>query len=122
MSWILLGLGGAVGTLLRHGLAVLGKRLFGDAWFPVGTFAANAIGSFALVLVWVALEDKQVFGVDARLVFGTGVMGGFTTYSTFNLELVQLFQAGDTGRGVLYLLATVCVCLGAGLLGFAVAR
>lgn len=122
MSWVLLMLGGALGTAARHGLALAGKHWFGSAWFPVGTFAANALGSFALAIVWVTLEGKTVFGADARLVFGTGAMGGFTTYSTFNLEVLRLMTEGHAGRALAYVITTVLVCLLAGWLGFAVAR
>ncbi len=118
----LIGLGGAVGTLLRYGLGEAAKARFSDAWFPLGTFGANALGSLALGFVFVFLEGREVFGVDARLVFGTGMMGGFTTYSTFNLETLKLIESGAVARAVIYLVATVATCLIFGAVGLALGR
>ncbi|MEM9070680.1 MAG: CrcB family protein [Myxococcota bacterium] len=121
MTWLLVALGGAIGTSMRFGLALLGRRVAGESWFPVGTFAANVLGSLLLGVVFVLLEDKTIAGVDARLVVGTGVMGGFTTYSTFNLELLELLSE-EPVRGGLYLVATLATCLGAAALGLALGR
>ena len=121
MAWILVPFGGAAGTALRYGLALLGQRLWGDAWFPGGTFAANVLGSFLLGVVFVWGEGRTIAAVDARLVLGTGVMGGFTTYSSFNLELIKLLGESPL-RASAYLLGTVATCLAAGLAGVALAR
>jgi len=122
VSWVLVSVGGAVGTLFRYGLARLGAHWFGGQWFPFGTFAANALGSMLLGLVYVLGEDHEIFGVDARLVLGTGMMGGFTTYSTFNLETIRLAADGAVGRAALYVALTLLVCLGAGAAGLALGR
>lgn len=122
LSGALIGLGGAAGTLLRYGIGEAAKSRFPDAWFPLGTFAANALGSLALGFVFVFLSGREVFGVDARLVFGTGMMGGFTTYSTFNLETLKLIEGGATGRAAMYVLATVVTCLVFGAGGLALGR
>ena len=122
MSWVLLGAGGALGTLMRYGLARLGVLWFGQAWFPAGTFAANALGSLLLGLVYVLGEDQEIFGADMRLVLGTGVMGGFTTYSSFNLEALRLAGEGPLWRAALYVAITLVVCLGAGAAGLAMGR
>ena len=121
MAWLLVPLGGAIGTAMRYALALLGQRLWGDAWFPGGTFAANVLGSFLLGVVFVWGEGRTLAQVDARLVLGTGVMGGFTTYSSFNLELVKLLGEAPLRAGA-YLVATVGACLLAGLAGVALAR
>jgi len=90
--------------------------------FPWGTFAANALGSLGLGLVFVLAEDRSWFGADLRLVLGTGVMGGFTTYSAFNLESIGLMQNEAWGRAALYMGGTVVVCLAAGALGLIIGR
>ncbi len=90
--------------------------------FPWATFTANALGSLGLGLVFVLAEDRSWFGTDLRLLLGTGVMGGFTTYSTFNLESIGLMQSGAWGRAALYMGGTVLVCLAAGALGVMIGR
>jgi len=90
--------------------------------FPWATFAANVIGSLGLGLIFVLAEDRSWFGADLRLLLGTGVMGGFTTYSAFNLESIGLMQNEAWGRAALYMGGTVVVCLVAGALGLIVGR
>jgi CrcB protein len=90
--------------------------------FPWATFTANALGSLGLGLVFVLAEDRSLFGADLRLLLGTGVMGGFTTYSAFNLETIGLMQSGGWGRAALYMGGTVVVCLIAGALGLIIGR
>ncbi len=122
MSWFLVALGGAVGTAGRYGIALLGQRWAGEAWFPWGTFSANVLGSFLLGLVFVTAEGRTFASVDARLVLGTGVMGGFTTYSAFNLEALKLFSDTSAAKGAAYITATVLLCLAAGAAGLALGR
>lgn len=88
----------------------------------MGTFSANVLGSFGLGMVFVLGEEATWLGTDARLFLGTGVMGGFTTYSAFNLESLGLVEAGAVGRAVLYMTATVIVCLLAGVAGLWLGR
>ncbi len=90
--------------------------------FPWATFTANALGSLGLGLVFVLAEDRSWFGADLRLLLGTGVMGGFTTYSAFNLETIGLMQDDAWGRAALYMGGTVVVCLFAGALGVIIGR
>jgi fluoride exporter len=121
MSWLAVALGGALGSMLRYGLS-LGAAATGGPDWPFGTFAANVLGSFGLGVLFVAGEGHTVLGVDSRLLLGTGAMGGFTTYSTFNLELIRYAQEGMVVRAVAYGAATVVVCLGAALAGIALGR
>jgi len=118
---LLIALGGAVGTSLRYGIGVGMTRWLGSS-FPFGTLAANIAGSFLLGVVMETVGDRQVVGVPWRLVLGTGVMGGFTTYSSFNLETLRLAEQGAWGRAGLYLGLTVLACLLAGLGGIFLAR
>ena len=106
-----------MGCVFRYLLASsLGER-FG---VPYGTLAVNLLGSFALALLMSLpgrFEDPQL-----RLLLGTGFMGGFTTYSTFNLETLRLLEAGDWRRASLYLTLTLGGCMAGALLGLAVGR
>ncbi|HJL16670.1 MAG TPA: fluoride efflux transporter CrcB [Sandaracinaceae bacterium LLY-WYZ-13_1] len=118
---VLIALGGAVGTSFRYGVG-LGMTHWLGRSFPFGTLAANVLGSFLLGVVMEAAGDREIAGVQAKLVLGTGVMGGFTTYSSFNLETIRLAEQGAWGRAGLYLGATVVVCVLAGVGGVALAR
>jgi CrcB protein len=100
---------------------ILGPFTVGQG-FPWGTFTANALGSLGLGLVFVLAEDRSWFGADLRLLLGTGVMGGFTTYSAFNLESIGLMQSEAWGRAALYMGGMVVVCLAAGALGLILGR
>jgi fluoride exporter len=117
--WICLG--GAVGSGARYlvALAVLGR--LGPA-FPWGTLAVNAVGSFLLgALMHVGLTTEW-FSPTLRLALTTGVLGGFTTYSTFNYETLEYLREGAAGLALLNVAATLVLCLVAGWLGFALGR
>jgi len=117
--WICMG--GAIGTGARYLLSGWLLRIAGPG-FPYGTLAVNALGSFFLgVIMQVALSTES-FPPTLRLVLTTGVMGGFTTYSTFNYETLQLFQEGSWLLGSANLAITVAVCLAAGVLGLVIGR
>lgn len=121
MSALLIALGGAVGTLLRHGVNVWVAAAFGGG-IGTATLVANLAGSFALGLVAETLGDRSLAGTDLRLIVGTGMLGGFTTYSTFNLVTLRLLQQGELARAAGYTGLTVLVCLVAGGLGLVAAR
>lgn len=121
MGWLAVAVGGAAGSMLRYALGLLAATVGGPD-FPFGTFAANVLGSFGLGLVFVVGEGHTWLGVDARIALGTGAMGGFTTYSTFNLEMIRYAQEGMVGRALAYGALTLVVCLLAGLAGIAAGR
>jgi CrcB protein len=121
MSLLLIALAGGLGSLLRYGLAVGLAETFGTA-LPYGTLMANVLGSFALGVVAETFAGGTIAGTDARLVLGVGLLGGFTTYSSFNLEVIRLFEQAAFLRGFGYLCGTVLGCLAAGVLGLAVGR
>ena len=118
-----MALAGAAGTLMRFALSKQAAQMAGaGAFFPYGTYSANLLGSFLLGVVFIWGEGRTVLGVDLRLVVGTGMMGGFTTYSTFNLEALRLFSAGHGGRALLYMALTLLTCLAGGAAGIALGR
>jgi CrcB protein len=121
MRFLLVCLGGAAGTGARYLFGGWAQRTLGVG-FPYGTLIINAVGSFLLVIIMHLSLETGAISPDARLILGTGVMGGFTTYSTFNYETFRLIQQGSFGLGALYLSATVVGCLGAGMLGLVLAR
>lgn len=118
---VLIGVGGGLGTALRYAIAVGAARWLGLG-FPWGTLAVNVIGSFLLGVVMEVAGTREIAGVQAKLVLGAGVLGGFTTYSSFNLETIRLAEQGAYGRAGAYVLATLLGCLLAGVAGVVLAR
>jgi fluoride exporter len=117
--WICLG--GAVGTGARHLMSGGVLRLLGSS-FPYGTLAVNVLGSFLLgALMQVGLASDAL-SPTARLALGTGVLGGFITYSTFSYETMRLLQEGAWLPALLNVAITVTLCLAACFFGFASGR
>lgn len=114
-------LGGALGTGARYLVATGMARAFGPD-FPRGTIVINAVGSFLIALVIQISTSTSVISPGARVFLATGVLGGFTTYSSFNYETLAFFDQGAWVLGLLNLGITVFGCLVAGTLGFWVAR
>ena len=97
---LLVGLGGALGAALRYGV---GEALEGvDTPFSAATLAVNALGTFALGLLTVAGA-----GDDVVLLLGTGSCGAFTTFSSFSVETVRAWEAGDRAVAVGYAVGTL---------------
>lgn len=121
IRFLLICLGGAAGTGARY-LTVLGATaLFGTS-FPFGTLIVNVLGSFLLGFLMHIGMSTEMLSPNARLALTTGVLGGFTTYSTFNYETTSLFRGGAWLYGSLNVIATLLACLAAGLLGLGLAR
>ena len=117
----LVALGGAIGSVARYGVGALAASLFGPA-FPFGTLLVNLSGSFLIALVMhIALTGTAV-SLEFRIFLTTGIMGGFTTYSSFNYETLALLNQRAYGLAGLNLFATVVGCMVAGILGLAAGR
>jgi CrcB protein len=112
--WICLG--GAAGTGARYLLSGWLLRTLGPG-FPWGTLAVNVIGSFLLGLLMQIAIATSLLSPTLRLTLTTGVMGGFTTYSTFNYETLQYLQQNDWPAAGTNVAVTLVVCLAAGALG-----
>ncbi len=98
---VLIVIGGGIGSAFRYGLFVVVHGLTGLN-FPVGTLSANLTGSFLIGLFWGLFENSPL-SPEMRLFLFTGVLGGFTTFSTFMRETTQLFKIGQWKEAVLYL-------------------
>lgn len=118
---LLISLGGAVGSAARYFTSVYAANAFGTT-FAYGTLIVNVVGSFLIAFVMHAASSADIISPDVRLMLTTGVLGGFTTYSSFNYETTQYFRAGTWGLGALNLGVTVIGCLLAGLAGLLLAR
>ena len=109
--------GGAVGSGARWLVAVAAERLVGTAQW--GTLLVNLLGS---ALLGAILASDPRLSAEARLLLGTGVMGGFTTYSTFNAEVLKALQDGALAKAALYFAATAGLCLAGAALGWSLTR
>ncbi len=106
--------GGAVGATCRYilglGVARIGQSMSFWGSFPLSTFLANLIGCFAIGVLSVAFDGPYAGKDQARLFAITGVLGGFTTFSTFSLETVTLFQDGAWGLAALNVALSLTAC------------
>jgi CrcB protein len=117
--WICLG--GAAGTGARYLLSGWLLRTLGPG-FPWGTLAVNVIGSFLLGLLMHIALATALLSPTLRLTLTTGVMGGFTTYSTFNYETLQYLQRNEWLAAGTNVATTLLVCLAVGALGVLTGR
>jgi CrcB protein len=121
-GFLAVALGGALGASLRHGVGLLSVRHLSQGW-PWGTFAVNILGGFAMGLLagWLAHRTDGT-GQDVRLFLATGVLGGFTTFSAFSLEVMNFLRAGETGKAAAYAGLSVVLACAALALGLVLAR
>jgi CrcB protein len=111
---LLLALGGATGTIARYGAAVLMTRLFPA--FPGGTLLVNLFGSLTIGLLW-GLIGSQV-SENTRLFLFVGLLGGFTTFSAFSIDSVNLFQDGLSKEAMIYVFSSVVGGIALAYVGF----
>lgn len=118
---IFIALGGAGGALARHWLS--GVVHAGTGFhFPLGTLLVNGMGSFAIGMAYILIVERGAVHPDWRSVTMIGFLGAFTTFSTFSLETLTLFEAGQWPTALAYVGASVTVCLLAVWLGVALIR
>jgi CrcB protein len=117
MQVLLVAVGGAIGSVGRYGVGLAAARLFGLA-FPWGTLIVNVAGGFAMGWLAARVGPMQE---NMRLLVGVGVLGGFTTFSTFSLETVRLMQH-QPGQAILYAAASLVLSVGACWLGLSLGR
>jgi fluoride exporter len=120
MNVLVVAIGSALGGALRY-LVSLWTTSRGWIQFPWATLIVNVVGCF-LIMVVVTIAASVAMPANLRLFLTTGIMGGLTTYSTFDFETTRMFQDGTPGLGFLYLGATLAACFIAGLLGIGLAR
>ncbi|MQY37486.1 putative fluoride ion transporter CrcB [Streptomyces sp. RB17] len=113
-------LGGALGACCRYGLSLAWPTPPGC--FPWATFLTNVIGCAVIGVFMVLITDVWAAHRLVRPFFGTGVLGGFTTFSTHAVDVRKLLDAGRPGLGLAYLAATLCAALAAVWLASVAAR
>jgi fluoride exporter len=122
MSWQILSsiaIGGAVGAVLRY-LVLL---VFGaPSGFPLGTLVVNVCGSFAIGVIYVLILEKAAVSELWRHLLMIGMLGGFTTFSSFSLEAVYLFESGRITMAFSYIVLSVFLCILAAFIAMQLTR
>lgn len=119
--WLAVAAGGALGAMARHGVSRAALHVMGPN-FPWGTLAANIAGSFAMGLIIVWLAAREPASPALRAFLTVGLLGAFTTFSTFSLDVVTLYRDRTVMIAGAYLLASVLLSVGGLLAGLAVGR
>lgn len=116
MNYLMIFIGGGLGSMLRYALSRFNQHDSAGWFTTTGTFAANMISCLILGAL-ISYDSKNDLGLSGKLLLLTGFCGGFSTFSTFSYEILQYIQKGQTGIGVLYLIASVIISLGFIVLG-----
>ena len=113
-DFLLVGVGGGLGSIARYGISLLGAHLAISS--EIATFTANAIGSlFIGIIISIAKGDWYLLGA-------IGFCGGFTTFSTFSAQALQLLQSGHRLLGIAYIFASVIICILMTWVGFIISE
>ena len=101
MTWLLVGLGGALGSMARHGLNHLIHQRQLSSTFPAGIFTINVVGSVIIGVVGgLVVSSRWTLSSDARTFVIVGLLGGFTTFSSFSFDTLALIRDGHMGQAV----------------------
>jgi CrcB protein len=121
LNYLLVFIGGGVGSSLRHTINVVCTRCFGTA-FPYHTFIINITGSTVMGLIAGYLAFKGEASQPWRLFLMTGILGGYTTFSAFSLDAGLLYERGEIGLALLYVVGSVVLSIGGLFAGLALVR
>lgn len=109
-TYLAVAAGGAIGACLRYALTELVTNLLGKA-FPFGTLLVNILGSFVLGLLYVLISSGVLAALPWRPLVIVGLIGGFTTFSTFSLDTLLLLQQGEWFKAAANIVLNVLLCL-----------
>jgi CrcB protein len=119
---MIVGAGGFIGSALRFVVSGWVQRLAATSVMPYGTLAVNVLGCLALGFLGGLAEYRQVLEPGQRLFLMVGILGGFTTFSTFAFESISLMQDAEILKAMLNTVAQVVLGFGAAFVGFILAR
>ena len=120
-TYIAIAFGGAIGAVSRFWLHGAVQR-FNDSSFPLGTFAVNVLGSFLIGVIFVVLAEKSQLNETWRPIVVIGFLGAMTTFSTFSLDALLLFEQGNYNTALFYIFSSVTICLFAAFAGMQLTR
>ena len=119
---LLVGTGGFIGSILRFGLSGLVHRWLPFASFPYGTLVVNIVGCSVLGALAGLAETRQIFGTEERLFLFIGVLGGFTTFSTFGWETLSLLRDAERLKAAVNVTLHIVVGLAGAWAGYAISK
>jgi len=118
---LLVGAGGFAGSVLRYAVSGLVHRLMPFATFPFGTLAVNALGCLVIGVLGGFSEGRHAIGHDLRLFLFLGLLGGFTTFSSFGYETLALLRDGENARAAANVALQLVTGLGLAWAGYSLA-
>ena len=110
MQWLAVTLGGALGSMARYALSTWIFQVSSHK-FPYATLTVNVLGSFVMGILFVVIVERAALPQEMRSLLMIGFIGAFTTFSTFSLDALGLWQNGHLFMALIYTLATVILCL-----------
>ena len=121
MQWIAIAAGGAIGAVMRYGVSNGVHAMLGRG-FPWGTLTVNVFGSLLMGLLYVLMLERMSISAEWRGVLQVGLLGAFTTFSTFSIETLLLLENGETLKALINIVASVLLCLLAVWIGVVMGR
>ena len=121
MEYITIALGGGIGAVMRYGITLLVQSWTGPG-FPYGTLVVNVVGSLLIGFVVVFLNHRYHGNEVLRLFLVIGILGGFTTFSTFSLDTIYLIQSGFLVKAMSNIIISFCSCVFSVYVGMEIAR
>lgn len=119
--YLAIAFGGAAGAVSRYWLSTTVEK-FNGSEFPLGTFLVNVLGSFLIGVFFVVLAEKLHLADQWRPIVMVGFLGAMTTFSTFSLDALLLFEQGHYNTALFYIVASVVLCLFAAFAGMQITR
>ena len=124
-TFMIIGLGGAIGAMLRFAIAAWAIQRF-ESVMPtaalLGTFIANAIGALLIGVLFVVITEKALIAESWRPLLVVGFLGALTTFSTFSIEALGLLQQGEWLTAMVYVVGSVIICVSLTWAGVELAR
>jgi len=117
---LVIGLGGAIGTVFRYIVSGLDYK-FSNGVFPFSTMVVNVSGSLIIGLLW-GIVDRFALSPNMRMFIFIGILGGYTTFSTFSLETFNLMRDGEYHIALINIIVSVILSVGAVFLGYFISR
>lgn len=112
--FLLVGLGGGLGSVMRYGISLL----LNQKLFPWATLAVNISGSLLIGIIFALSTRPDELSNNWKLFLTTGICGGFTTFSAFSVENMELLQSGKTGLAIVYIIASIILGIMAAFTGY----
>jgi len=118
---VAIAIGGAVGSVLRFLVSTSVHRVMGRD-FPYGTLTVNVLGSLLMGFLFIMLVERQISSIELRSGVLFGVLGAFTTFSSFSFETLALVESGELGKAFINVFMSVTCCLLATWIGLGIGR